>query len=698
MRYRPEIDGLRALAVGGVIAFHSGLGFLPGGYVGVDVFFVISGFLITSIVARQLDDGTFSLRDFYARRMRRILPALVAIVLALLPVAWFVLLPDDLEGLGKSMLATAGFFSNIHFWRAADYFSNAAEFEPLIHTWSLAIEEQFYLVFPLLFLLLHRHARRMVLWLPILLSLVSLIAAEIVVRRDPQLAFYLTPFRVWEFGLGITTALLLRRYGTPVPSRATDALAAVGLFAIVIAMILFEATTPVPGVWGLLPVGGTALVLAFAAAGRGAGRVLALRPMVAIGLVSYSAYLWHQPVFALARLRLLAEPQPAAYAVLVALTLGLAYLTWRFIEQPFRLGRVVPTRPFAFATTGALAVFIACAVAFDVGEGLPGRLPEEVRQFAVLGPRYDAEVERCRLIDKHNMQGRDVDERPCSLGSLNRDRPDNEARRLLLIGDSHAASLARGLQDRLDPHGRDVLLVTSGGCSILPFTAKETYRERCDRFRERAHRALDANDPAIDTVAFVFRWSASLSTEDFDNGEGGREHRGLGHNPNTEEILARAKSAFAKLVDEERSKGRRVVVLYPMPWHGWNVPKRIAALRLRDGPPVVPLSASRARIEARDLPARRLIDAVPGGRDVLKVDPASVFCDVELAGRCVAERDGLALYRDDDHVNLHGARAVASRIVARMVERGWLQAPAPRSMVERNNRPRGEASASSLGR
>ncbi len=366
--YRPEIDGLRTVAVVPVVLFHAGYSFFSGGYVGVDVFFVISGYLITGILMRDLADGRFSLLRFYERRARRILPALFVVMLASLAVATIWLPPEDMRVFARSVVAVVFFASNIFFWRTTGYFDGNAEERVLLHTWSLAVEEQFYLFFPLLLFALWRFGPRMLMAAFVALALLSLGLSEWGWRNEPGANFYLLPTRAWELLAGSICALVERRRALPAPAMP----GIIGLAMIVASILAYDASTPFPSVFALLPVGGTVLVILFARPGTPAGRLLSTGPMVGIGLVSYSAYLWHQPLFAFARHLSYYAPAPATMGALTVLTFLLAWATWRWVEAPFRKGsRARPlTRAHIFAASAAASVaFAAVGIAGHVTDG-----------------------------------------------------------------------------------------------------------------------------------------------------------------------------------------------------------------------------------------------------------------------------------------------------------------------------------------
>jgi len=389
--YRPEVDGLRALAVLPVILFHAGLPGFAGGFVGVDVFFVISGFLITSIIAAELDTGGFSVVRFYERRARRILPALFLVLAVCLPFAWAWMLPRDLGAFADSLAATTGFASNLLFWRSADYFDSAAELKPLLHTWSLAVEEQYYLLFPPLLLLLWRLPRRLRLAALAALGLASFGLAQWASGAAPTANFYLLPTRGWELLIGSLLALAGPALTAPLQGSRplAEAGGVLGLALLAFAVLAFDRHTPFPGAWALVPTAGAALLIVCATPATVAGRLLGWRPLVFVGLLSYSAYLWHQPMLALARHRSLEPPGHALLAAVALASLGLAWASWRWVERPFRRPGALDRRQvFGFAAVGS-AAFLAAGLAGHLAQGFPGRLPAAAQLAELELPRAD---------------------------------------------------------------------------------------------------------------------------------------------------------------------------------------------------------------------------------------------------------------------------------------------------------------------
>ena len=503
--YRREIDGLRAIAVLPVILFHAGFSSFGGGYVGVDVFFVISGYLITRLIAAELDAGRFSLWDFYERRARRILPALFAVVLACLPFAWAWMLPAELKNFAQSLVGVALFASNVLFWRETGYFAPAAEEKPLLHTWSLAVEEQYYLAFPIFLIVAWRFGRDPVFYLVAAAALVSLALAQLTVRDAPDAAFYLPHTRAWELLAGSLCALGQRRLG----ARAHDGLALLGLALICGAVVLFDGATPTPSLLTLAPVGGAALVVLFAQPGTLAACLLGTPILVGIGLVSYSAYLWHFPLFAFARLRELPVESTGFMLALSALALALGWITWVVVERPFRYAgsgstpTLLPGRLPIFAASGAMMVAlvgIGLAVnttdlryqryAPDVAEVLRGfddfRGPMEVYGLRTCFIDYDQTADALFAND-------------CLVPA------DPGARDVVLFGDSHAAHLSLGLDENL-PANASMAQYTGTECT--PYSHPRL-TGRCEAFLDRFLAAM-TDRAAGATIVLSANWISAF--------------------------------------------------------------------------------------------------------------------------------------------------------------------------------------------
>jgi peptidoglycan/LPS O-acetylase OafA/YrhL len=454
MQYRPEIDGLRALAVIPVILFHAGIQLFGGGYVGVDIFFVISGYLITSILLSEMVDRKFTLTGFYERRARRILPALFLVMAIFLPFAWFWMPPHELKGFSQSLVAVSTFASNIYFWISTGYFETAAELRPLLHTWSLAVEEQFYLLFPVLLAWGMPLGRKKIIFIFAFLGCASLFLAQLLSEIRPAFDFYLLPTRVWELLAGSILAFYSQLSGDQKNQRIFREIGSlIGLLLIFYAIFGFDKFTPFPSLYTLIPVLG-ALLIIYTSQKTIVGKLLSKRIFVGIGLISYSLYLWHQPVFAFARVKAGHEPDQVVLALLVLIISVLSYLSWKFVEIPFRdKRRFSQNKIFLFSVFGSL-LFISIGL---IGQFTSGFLTKS--QKAVLA--YNEYQEESKKIGRVGSCFLDVGD---SIDLFNASCiEDNSDDSIFIWGDSHAAALSFGLRHIY----KNVTQFTSTGCPPL---------------------------------------------------------------------------------------------------------------------------------------------------------------------------------------------------------------------------------------
>jgi len=441
LKYRAEIDGLRALAVIPVILFHAGFETFSGGFVGVDVFFVISGYLITSMLIEDLEHGRFSVRGFYERRARRILPALFFMVAVCGLFAWFWMTPDQLDRFSLSVAALSLFGSNLLFWQESDYFDAAAEEKPLLHTWSLAVEEQYYLLFPLFLLVTWRFGKTQLFWLIALLCAVSFLHSERSWAIDPVGNFYLAPTRAWELFAGSVTALFVSQRGVV----ANDVLGLFGVLAVLMSIVHFDRSTPFPSAYTLVPVLGVVLVLRYAGEASFVARLLSTRLLVGLGLISYSAYLWHQPLFAFARIRSVEEPDACLMAMLSMLALGVAVLSWRFIERPFRnTSFLAQYQVFLYGGMGLVVLAVLGATGHFM-KGVESRLDRRLQ-----GDIGHAAFHQ--YIDKryHDCTPPGIADAALTWRGFRRCKQSKQGRpEVVLLGDSHAEHLFIGVAEAL---------------------------------------------------------------------------------------------------------------------------------------------------------------------------------------------------------------------------------------------------------
>lgn len=672
--HRPEIDGLRAVAVVPVILFHAGFGAFAGGFVGVDVFFVISGYLITSIIAAEQNAGTFSVARFYERRARRILPALFFVMAVSLPVAALLLFPNDRREFSQSVVAAATFWSNVFFARSSGYFDTAAELKPLLHTWSLAIEEQFYVVFPLLLLTVRRLGRPFTIGLLAVAAVASLWMAQ--ASAQTPSTFFSLPARGWELLLGALLALGSRSIrgvvGRAPGSHAVEqAAGAVGLMLIGYAVFAFDRTTPFPGVLALVPTLGTALIILFGHRDTVVGRVLGSRPLVGIGLISYSAYLWHQPLFAFTRQVSTTEVGALRLLGLSAASLALAYVSWRYVEQPFRSPQRIPRRRAVAALAGAAAVLTAAAATAPAWSG--SSIAPNV-QWESLAARLEAEGDVCTRTPVPGYDGVEA----CEFGDL------AAGRAVAIYGDSHAIALHRELDRALRERGLKEVRVAASGCLPIPHLRSGEDPgvagiKACEQAFASLLRYLTDH---TDTVVVSIRWSYRLypvpgevHSLTFTNSDGGAEPSGTGRSVavtdgyRTGTGLEEKEATLEHLVASLASTGRRVIVVYPVPEIGWNIARVNRNAYLRHRVPLAQLSIDQREFVDRNRFVNRVLDGVAARSNVVPVRPASIFCDTFIAGRCTAQFGGVPYYYDNNHVSEVGARFVVDAVMAQVPER-----------------------------
>jgi len=494
MMYRSEIDGLRAIAVVPVILFHAGFQMFSGGFVGVDIFFVISGYLITTIIIDDIEKNQFSVANFYERRARRILPALFFVILCCIPFAWIWMLPDELRTFSQSIISVIFFASNLFFWQKSGYFSASSEEMPLLHTWSLAVEEQYYVLFPVFLILTWRFGKNRVFWIIVGLAAISLALSEWGWRNKETANFYLSPMRAWELFAGSISAFIVRKHGV----KSFNSIALLGLGAIVFSIFTYDETTPFPSFYSLVPVLGTVLLILYSGKETFVSRFLSMRLIVGMGLISYSVYLWHQPVFAFAKIRLLNAPSTELMIFLCVLSILLGFLSWKYIEQPFRNKKGLLKRRL-----GVFSVSFAGAVAFLI-IGFGGQLQDGYKQrLDIPNSVYNSTTSSGRKYEcfsKHNIH--DVDDWYCELGAGSAERS------FAVFGDSHSLAIVRAADEVINEIGLSGVYVGTFGC--IPFLAIHSLRgdqneKNCHKLNERVFEYVKNNQ--IKVLILVARWT-----------------------------------------------------------------------------------------------------------------------------------------------------------------------------------------------
>lgn len=645
LRHRLDIDGLRAVAVLGVLIYHIDGTLVPGGFLGVDVFFVISGFLITSIIQRGLDAGNFSIIGFYERRIRRIIPALFAMMLLVSPVMVFLMSPVELKDYAMSVRAVVIITSNIHFLDyLKDYFNGDALVSPMLHTWSLSLEEQFYLVFPLLLILVRYYWKFKygALTSAIVLTLLSIIACIVIGNGASMNAFYLLPYRAWELLAGALLALIK----LPPPGRKSAQLAGgLGMLMVLGSFWAFNEENLIPGISAIPACFGTVLLLFSGKTHETfAARALSWKPLVGIGLISYSLYLWHWPLIVIFRYLFPEQPEISlpTGAAIFGLSLVFGALSWRWIEQPFRKPGTRP-RKFVFLSWAGFASVILLLCAWCAREeGFPGRYSEKARYFLgfkTADPRFSvlARMGEPQRIPQYGYASAEPS--------------------IALWGDSHAAALLPALESlalknkvSFRFYGAEAQ-VPVPGVSVISHQAK--YRSD---FTDMAFRQI-LDDERLATVVLHGRWSL------VNQGKNDRSHveitklyqRGFS---STEELEAYYAGKIRDIIRRLRVAGKRVIVIYPVPEVGVDVPDLLATQDYRG----IPLTSERKGVDffARQAFVMGVFDSLPPDPMLLRIKPHERLMSGD---RLKILEGGAPLYRDNDHLSVAGAAFIEDLLI-----------------------------------
>jgi peptidoglycan/LPS O-acetylase OafA/YrhL len=647
--YRPDIDGLRAIAIISVVAFHARLAPFNGGYVGVDVFFVISGFLIGSLVYRDIRGSKFSFLRFYERRAKRILPALLTVLLVCDIIAFVLLSPLELRDYCAQAFSAAASGSNVYFWLRSNYFSPISAFKPLLMTWSLGIEEQFYLLFPITLFLLHKFARRRLFHIISVVCIVSFVCSIWSLYNYPSAAFYLLPMRAWELGLGVLIAIreVERKSPLQLGAAAANVLGWIGLGLVLFSALAYTENMSFPGFAAVLPTAGT-VCLINARTSFVNRRLLASRPMVFIGLISYSWYLWHWPLMSFARIvsgGLLSVPRAVLIAVL---SLVLAKFSHLFIEQPFRKS-LTPTAHLLGRYATLLVLLSVAPLLGYMQKGWPSRMPELAKDEAAV---------------------REVEHNPC-LAGFGESTPrlgspcvvESTGPKLALLGDSHAAALGPAVRVLAQHHGYGFELLTKATCPPLSAVTVQSnlyprFARACAAFNRAVFQRV-VNDRRITVVILAGCWSAPLRQKS------GMFYSDIAH-PKLEvpelENDANLHSGLLNAIRLLREAGKRVVVAADVPSFEpdpMSSVRNVAIKRRGELAAVLTshvFSMQAVSEQALIKPPGRIADkairqaAVEGGADIIDLDRN--LCP---SGRCHFWDDGVLFYSDSSHLTAAGA-------------------------------------------
>lgn len=633
-RYRPDIDGLRAIAVTSVVLFHADLRAVQSGFVGVDIFFTISGYLIGGIILRDTIQGRFRFSEFYARRARRILPALFVTVIAVLAAGWFVLGASEYYGVGATSLSALLATSNISFWRHQDYFSPDSNLEPLLMTWTLGIEEQFYLFFPFIILATARWLPRRVLAVLGLVTVGSFVFSMWCATTYPLAAFYLLPSRAWELGAGAFLAafeiISFQTGAGKVATRfAVNYIGCAGLAALAVSIFCIPPQAPVPGVLTVLPVAGT-LALIWSEGSMVNSRILASAPMVFIGMISYSWYLWHWPAMSYVRILSVGVPSTWLLVLIATFTFGIAVLSWRYVEQRFRRARLPPTLLLARYAV-ALAILVTVAGTIKYAEGLPQRLSGAARNVeAIIGERSG------NCLATWTIRAPDLSS---ACVTLREGHPG-----IALIGDSHGAALGPGLREIASQRGWSFSILTKSACPPLlganiPHERMPAFADDCESFMTNSFRYV-TNSRWFNTVLLAAAWSG---------------YRRIGQ--------ASFHDTLARSIATLRAAGKRVILVGDVP--SWQINpthfafatamplrNRLARMLWFDRNNIYPRDGRSFLTEPIDPAVSWVLSQIARESGVELVSLRAVFCAKE---GCLLQANGEFLYLDKHHLSDFGS-------------------------------------------
>jgi len=646
LEYRPDIDGLRAVAIIWVIAFHAFPEMAPGGFVGVDVFFVISGFLITSIILKGLERGEFSFAGFYAGRVRRLLPALCLMLITLLVAGWHFFLADEFRSLGKNVLAGIAFVSNFVLWQESGYFDSAAESKPLLHLWSLGIEEQFYIAWPLLLYVARKRGMNL-LHLSVGLALASFALNAWLVHRDPVATFYLPVTRFWEILAGSMLALVRSQTANVPPGAATsdghnnqnrsagpwinNLQAAAGLALLLVAVAMLDKKAAYPGYLALLPVSATVLLISAGPRAWLNRHVLSNRGIVWVGLISYALYLWHWPVLVFLRLGSAEPPTVAARLAAIGVSVLIAWLTFELVDKPVRYGPHPARKALALcAIAAALGISGGAAYQFN---GMPWRFSDSLQKLAAFQYDYRADYREGTCFLR-------TDQDASAFQDCSNPLPRAGAPSIVLWGDSHAAHLYPGLKASLEANFKLTQLTSSSCPPIVGLVLEE--RPTCKGVNDYVLHRIGVEQP--DRVILAALWNG-----------------GWGYDS----------TRIVDTIRALRAKGIRDIELVgPVPHWKDGLPRALYRAALRD----VPLHRIPQRTRSGLIPLEQLdaqMREISKAEGIAYISPWDTLCDTNGC-QTVTEDNGVPIAWDTVHLTAEGSRFLVSHFPPAVL------APSPR--------------------
>lgn len=672
MTYRKDIDCLRGISVLAVILYHFKFDYFSGGYLGVDIFFVISGFLITSIILEEISLEKFSLINFYERRIRRLFPALIVVIITTSFLFEIVFLETEIKKLVVSIISTILFYANFYFQDIGSYFSPLNEQQPLLHTWSLSIEEQFYLIFPI-FLVLFFKKINLAFILIILFALFSISLSQFggnlkfsypYVENHlsffalPQFAFYFTLTRIWEILVGCLLALFLFNNKKNFENRY---LVLLGYLLIVLSILFFDRNTLHPSIITLIPITGTLLVLLYSSENFNESGVFVIFNnyiLLKIGLISYSLYLWHQPIYQFFNQIYFIDTNNLVKFFIIFLLLILSFFSFKFIEQPFRDKRKISQKNiFIFYILSTILIILFCLYSLYLRD-FSKKYSALVYDISNFSKYYENNNFNCSTSAENYISPNNA----CILGN-------EQKTELALIGDSHLDLISKELKKELTLLGVSAYQFSYGGC--VPSLNLKVYNDKryiCNKYFTEVLNKLK-NEPNIKKIVLFSRWSFNLKGERFNNKEGGIEI-GSGHYfiPINSDVLVEKKIRQEEIlknieifIKKIKNLDKDIYIVMPTPEMGWEVPNNLARiLHYKNKIEKNTLSISKKVFDERNSEIYKFFSNLKQNYNLNLIYPNDIFCD-NL--KCFSHKNNIPLFFDDDHLSIEGSKLLSKKII-----------------------------------
>ena len=669
INYRPEIDGLRAIAVGVVILYHAeiiinGNTLFKGGFIGVDIFFVISGYLITSIILNELTHNqSFSFKNFYERRIRRIIPVLLFIILVTIPVAWICLTPITFVDFAKSILFSIGFTSNLYFYFSGqEYGALSGLYKPFLHTWSLSVEEQFYLIFPIMLFVIFKYFKKNFLLIFLSISFISLIFAHYGSINFTALNFYILPSRAWELLLGaiISYEEKNRKFFDNI-SNKNFIFPKIGVFLISYSVLFFQSGDGFPSLYSIIPVLGTILIIRYANKDELITKVLSSKIFVWIGLISYSLYLWHYPIFAFGRITEITSGNLFKKVLLGVIILILSIFSYNFIEKPFR------NRKYSFKKIILILFFFSLIIVSITSliikkDGVKSRMPAILQELS--------------NVETHNLI-KNLDNQKCLLLSEGCSFNSSSNNKVFIIGDSHAASLAFGLKKTLLDKNYNFITSFLGDCGFFPGfnlidLKTKKIDEKCNNlYFDKLLKKINSHENSIIIIAgrfplYLSNQELNIGTNDIKYSKWKRKYDSVGE---YKDIRTSFRNTLKKI-----SKKNKIILVYPTPENNVHVSRKLFNKYLKEGLIFDKntdtknfITTSYLDYKIRSKFTFELFDSIKGD-EVYRVYPHQLFCNTLIEKKCIAHDYEKIFYFDNNHLSIKGANIV-NKIIINKIEK-----------------------------